>query len=64
MLKKVSNILITGRGVVAERKISSGEFLVEYRGELLSSEEGERRGKKIQVFSDIFSNMEVIKLGK
>lgn len=46
MLKKVSNILITGRGVFAERKMSSGEFLVEYRGELLSSEEGERRGEK------------------
>jgi len=36
-------ICVAGRGVFASREISSGEFICQYFGELISSKEGDAR---------------------
>lgn len=45
LLKMLSCIMFKflGRGVFTKRKFRRGDFLLEYRGELIGEEEGQRR---------------------
>lgn len=42
----VITFISQGKGVFATREFQMGDFLLQYKGELISGEEGERREKR------------------
>ena len=45
-LEMVDDIMNKGRGVIATSEFEKDEFVVEYKGELISKAEGNRRSNK------------------
>ena len=49
--------MIAGRGVVAIRKFTKKEFLLQYPGKLISGKEGDRREDEAHQDTVIFSSL-------